>query len=117
VDENEGKWAIESEAMTRYRLDLVESVTPGYIKEFKIDQYSVVLVAGDSEVVAIENRCPHAASPLDSGRVMGNRLRCPRHGYIFDLETGLCARGRREGFGGLKFLHLVEEDGYYAVEL
>jgi len=103
--------------MARYNLESVDNVKPGYIKEFKVENYSILLVSGEEGVVAVENRCPHAEAPLDAGRVIGNRLRCPRHGYIFDLSTGLCARGRREGFGGLKFISLIEEDGYYSVDL
>jgi 3-phenylpropionate/trans-cinnamate dioxygenase ferredoxin subunit len=53
----------------------------------------------------IRNRCPHHGGPLCLGKVQervegtpggyalaGRRiLRCPWHGWEFDLETGLCA--------------------------
>jgi 3-phenylpropionate/trans-cinnamate dioxygenase ferredoxin subunit len=38
---------------------------------------------------AVENRCSHAASPLDGRRVLkGGQIMCPLHGARFDLRTG-----------------------------
>ena len=68
-------------------------------------------------VLVVEDDAEVRATPLGAGRVVGNRLRCPRHGYLFDLTTGECPRGPREGFGGLRKLPLTEVDGHYAVEL
>ena len=62
-----------------------------------------ILADGDC-VHAIRNRCPHHGGPLALGRVReretgrpgayeptGKRvLRCPWHGWEFDLETGRC---------------------------
>jgi len=94
-----------------------DAVEPGYLKAFSVAGQSILLVCGESGPVATYNSCPHAGSPLHEGRITGNRLRCSRHGYIFDLKTGTCARGPREGFGGLTFLEITIVDGYLAVEL
>lgn len=100
-----------------HRLERIEAVQPGYAKTFVVDGMSVLLVCGENGARAMHNVCPHAGSPLEGGRVLGHRFRCPRHGYIFDLNTGASARGSREGFGPLRFLDLVEDDGFYAVVL
>jgi len=58
----------------------------------------------DGELHALRNRCPHHGAPLCRGAVeerlagspggyelAGRRiLRCPWHGWEFDLETGRC---------------------------
>jgi len=103
--------------MAVHKLAQRDAVEPGYLKAFDVDGRSVLLVCGEKGPVALYNSCPHAGSPLQDGKCIGHRLRCPRHGYIFDLETGSCARGRREGFGGLTFLTLTEVDGSLAVDL
>ena len=40
-----------------------------------------------------ENRCTHAATRLDTGRVRGCEVSCPLHGARFDLRGGSVARG------------------------
>ena len=40
-----------------------------------------------------ENRCTHAATRLDSGRMRGCEVSCPLHGARFDLRDGSVARG------------------------
>jgi nitrite reductase/ring-hydroxylating ferredoxin subunit len=62
------------------------------------------VVAANGELRAIRNRCPHHGAPLCLGTVRqregglpgsytpSNRtvLRCPWHGWEFDLDTGSC---------------------------
>jgi nitrite reductase (NADH) small subunit len=63
-----------------------------------------VVVEPNGTPHGIRNRCPHHGGPLCLGRVVervegnpggyeltGRRsLRCPWHGWEFDLETGVC---------------------------
>jgi 3-phenylpropionate/trans-cinnamate dioxygenase ferredoxin subunit len=63
-----------------------------------------VVVEPDGTLHGIRNRCPHHGGPLCLGRVgdrveggpgvyelAGRRtLRCPWHGWEFDLATGVC---------------------------
>ena len=37
---------------------------------------------------AYRDLCPHAAAPICGGPVAGIVLRCPWHGWEFDLRTG-----------------------------
>lgn len=67
-------------------------------------EVGVLLDRTDETVWGIRNRCPHHGGPLCLGRVReretgtpgryelsGRRvLRCPWHGWEFDLETGGC---------------------------
>lgn len=54
---------------------------------------AVFNVAG--RVYAVGSRCPHRGGPLSRGRVeeipgRGPAVRCPIHGWLFDLATGRC---------------------------
>lgn len=44
----------------------------------------------DGRLLAIEDRCSHDDGPLAEGTfdAVGCTVECPRHGSIFDLETG-----------------------------
>ena len=51
---------------------------------------------GEAEVFATSNVCPHKQGPLNEGIVHGNKVTCPLHNWVFDLETG-AAQGADEG--------------------
>ena len=43
------------------------------------------------EYYAIKDTCPHkATAPLLRGKLDGLGVKCPNHGYRFDLKTGEC---------------------------
>jgi nitrite reductase/ring-hydroxylating ferredoxin subunit len=50
----------------------------------------VLICHADSEnrYYAVENRCSHAYSSFDEGRLRGHRLMCPLHGACFDIRDG-----------------------------
>ena len=37
---------------------------------------------------ALDNRCPHQGGPLGEGSIENGMLRCPWHGWEFDIKTG-----------------------------
>jgi len=67
-------------------------------------EVGVVWDAASGTAHGVRNRCPHSGAPLCLGRVReresgtpgayalagGRVLRCPWHGWEFDLETGAC---------------------------
>lgn len=40
------------------------------------------------EIVAIGNECPHQSGSLGDGRLDGEIVTCPLHGWEFDARTG-----------------------------
>lgn len=41
-----------------------------------------------AEVFAASNTCPHKGGPLADGIVHGQKVTCPLHNWVFDLNTG-----------------------------
>ena len=48
----------------------------------------------DGRLVAHSVTCPHWLGPLDQANVDHGHIRCPWHGYSFDVATGRSADGR-----------------------
>jgi nitrite reductase/ring-hydroxylating ferredoxin subunit len=42
------------------------------------------------KLCGIQRICPHQEADLETGKVMGEMLKCPHHGYIFHFITGKC---------------------------
>ena len=55
-----------------------------------------VFRTADDRVFALSDRCPHKGGPLSEGIVHGDRVTCPLHNWVFDLNTGM-AQGADEG--------------------
>ena len=47
-----------------------------------------VFRTGAGAVYALRDRCPHRGGPLSQGIVHGDRVTCPLHDWVIDLETG-----------------------------
>ncbi len=63
-------------------------IAPGTLKVVKAGGFDVLLVNLAGEFFAVENRCSHAESTLDGGRLRMGRISCPLHGAMFDIRTG-----------------------------
>ena len=55
-----------------------------------------VFRTGAGAVYALRDRCPHRGGPLSQGIVHGDRVTCPLHDWVIDLETG-SATGADQG--------------------
>ena len=53
-----------------------------------------LLALEDGALVAHSTICPHWLEPLDDVVPENGKLRCPWHGYLFDVRTGMSADGR-----------------------
>jgi nitrite reductase (NADH) small subunit len=47
-----------------------------------------VFRTADDRVFALNDRCPHKGGPLSQGIVSGDRVACPLHGWLIQLESG-----------------------------
>ncbi len=81
--------------VTRYAVARVEEVGLGQVKIVELAGTGVGLFKlPDGSWRAYENFCPHAGAPVCTGSVSAGMppiLRCPWHGWEFDLLTGRLA--------------------------
>jgi nitrite reductase/ring-hydroxylating ferredoxin subunit len=61
-------------------------------KIFRVGNREIAVFHSDGRYFAVKNLCPHHGVELGKGSVVNNRVRCPGHGFQFDLETGQCDR-------------------------
>ena len=102
--------------MSKKQLASTGELSEGEIRPLEIDGRHVLLVNGEKGPTLIDRICPHAGGDLAKGKVVANRIRCPTHSYLFDLKTGSCPLGRREGWGPLGVYEVVESEGFLCVE-
>ena len=57
---------------------------------FELNGVGIAICRFRDEYFAIENRCSHALSTFDDGRLRGYRIMCPLHGGTFDIRDGSC---------------------------
>jgi len=78
-----------------YAID-ADEIKNGQILEVSLNGRSICIAMSKGTVYAVQNECPHASGPLADGDFDGLNLRCPFHGWEFDIKTGQC--GMTEGF-------------------
>ena len=90
--------------MLRVDVCALEDLPPGARRIVDADGRSIGVFNVDGELFAVRNACPHQGAQLCLGTVSGTMLpsdpyeyrygresrvlRCPWHGWEFDLETG-----------------------------
>lgn len=99
-DEDEAMMQARERALARRRtpdlgaptLDLGEAQTvrAALPLAFKFGETPFRLVDLDGELVAHSTICPHWLGPLDEAPVILGQIRCPWHGYRFDVASGTC---------------------------
>ncbi len=88
----------------RYVVGAVDDIPPGARKVIEVGGREIGVFNVNGEYFAVLNRCPHQGGPLCSGRQTGflvaptpgdyqltrpgEVIRCPWHGWEFDLRTG-----------------------------
>lgn len=56
----------------------------------------LALVRRGAVVHVLDDACPHAGGPLSEGRVHGETLVCPYHGWVWSLLDGRCVAPGRD---------------------
>jgi nitrite reductase (NADH) small subunit len=90
--------------MKRHAVAKAADIKPGGRKIVAVGRLEVGVFNVDGQFRAYRNACPHAGAPVCTGRISGTSLpsrvyeylygkegfilRCPWHGWEFDLRTG-----------------------------
>ncbi|MFQ3364616.1 MAG: nitrite reductase/ring-hydroxylating ferredoxin subunit, partial [Candidatus Azotimanducaceae bacterium] len=73
-----------------------------------LSQRSFVVNQIDGEWIAYSAQCPHQMGPLIDSSIVQDEVRCPWHGFTFNVRTGECTSG---GVCQLTEAPLVVNDG------
>jgi pyruvate oxidase len=79
AEDTEEKW-VGVGGSSEFAIDTVHPV--------QIGETSVAVVRTDAGIYALNGRCPHQGGPLTEGTMCDGLLRCPWHGYDFNVDTG-----------------------------
>ncbi|MFG1346294.1 Rieske 2Fe-2S domain-containing protein [Xanthobacter autotrophicus DSM 431] len=103
---------MSAEEIEVYAICETDFLDPGEAKAFDLSRITedggarpfriVVVRTGARDFVGYVNACPHQGTWLNIGggeffNKDGTRLRCGRHGALFDIESGSCVDGPCEG--------------------
>ena len=100
--------------MTRTRVLDVAALSPGAVELVVVKGIDVALFRRGEEIFAIGNECAHKGGNLCDGRVEGDIVTCPLHGWEFDLRSGVCMTIPGETVP--RFAVTVEDGGIYLEE-
>ncbi len=77
----------------------ISEIAPGTGKLVTVNGKAIAVFSIGGVFHAIDNACPHRQGPLFRGRVEGASVRCPMHGWLFDLRTGACVNQPQQKVG------------------
>lgn len=78
-EEEEEKWIDVASA---------DEIQTGKIITVHVGSKQIALTKTDKGYFAVNARCSHQGGPLGDGEICGDHIRCPWHGFKFDLKTG-----------------------------
>jgi nitrite reductase/ring-hydroxylating ferredoxin subunit len=73
-------------------LGAIEDVAKGQPKVFPLHNREIVVFLVDGEYYAMKNLCPHHGVALSGGTLENGTVRCPGHGFRFNIKTGECEK-------------------------
>jgi nitrite reductase/ring-hydroxylating ferredoxin subunit len=91
------QFANRNERMNQYfQVAKTSDIPSGERKRIELNGERISIFNIDGEFFAIYDQCPHKkTAPLIRGTLNEVGVKCPNHGYRFDLKTGECDRGER----------------------
>ena len=84
------------ESQTWLEACLLDKLPPGGRKLVRLNTIEIALFNLKGTIYAIKNRCPHRSGPLIRGLIdPTGGIKCPMHGWRFDLRDGSSERPAR----------------------
>ncbi len=66
----------------------VDEISDGGRAEVVVENKKIAIFNVKGQCYAVNAVCPHRGGPLIRGHLDGYKLRCPIHGWTFDIRTG-----------------------------
>ena len=76
--------------MERVKVLDLAALPDGGVELVVVDGLDVALFRRGDEIFALGNECAHKGGNLCDGRIEGDIVTCPLHGWEFDLRSGAC---------------------------
>jgi len=92
--------------MRFYPLEKLINLHDDYIRQFKIDSLSLLLIQRQGELFLFESHCPHQNHPLDVASIGNGIIECALHQYQFAIEDGRLLHATEEPCRGLRTFQL-----------
>jgi nitrite reductase/ring-hydroxylating ferredoxin subunit len=103
--------------LTGVRAELAsDGIAEGQCVAVEIGGREIAVLRCQGVVHALSNRCTHAGSRLDGGRVGDSWIACPLHGARFDLASGACVNRNRR-YAPLRRYRVSERSGMIEIWL
>jgi nitrite reductase (NADH) small subunit len=72
----------------RTRVASLTEIPSGAAKEVTVGDRVIAVFNVGGTLYALDGICPHSGGPLAKGRLAGQVITCPWHGWQFDVTTG-----------------------------
>ena len=107
------------------KITSIEEARKAPLRKFAVNGEEVVCGVVEGRPFAFASTCPHKGGPLDQGELLApNRIRCPWHGYEFDVFDGEVLYnpyppkyGKWRDTGRLKVFRAEERDGFVCLDV
>lgn len=76
-----------------HRVGSVDELTKHELQQINVDGKALALSFKDGKFGAISGRCLHVGGPLGGGKLTGENVVCPWHGWSFNRSTGQSGKG------------------------
>ena len=103
--------------MPFYPLEKNTNLHDGYRMTFRVAGHHLLLIQHEGQVRLLDNICPHAGYPMEQGLILDGKLRCPMHGYLFDIDNGDCTFHPEGPCRGITVYPLTRRGDEVGVEL
>lgn len=81
---------------TWHRVAALDTLANGAATRLACDDRELFVYRDGSEIAVYDSHCPHQNTNIPLEALEGYTLRCPKHGWSFDIVSGACtAKGNR----------------------
>ncbi|MDH4189673.1 MAG: Rieske 2Fe-2S domain-containing protein [Betaproteobacteria bacterium] len=76
-----------------HRLGEAETFREGSMTRVELAGRNVLVTRTKGEIAVYDTHCPHQRTPIPLEALAGGKLKCPKHGWTFDIASGACTSG------------------------
>jgi len=76
--------------MPAHKVAKVADIEEGGCKTVMVDGENIALFNISGKFYAMDDTCKHKGGSLGSGTLDGNVVKCPLHGWTYDVTNGNC---------------------------